>query len=298
MQTNEVYHLEVELARLAIQNRLFKAVEGPVYERVLAEHSQGRILDVGSNNGCKSADRFAPRDDITVTRVVGLEYHQDLAQVAQAQFGNEIFSFYGCDVEDAQFPSRLAEIMQEAGVEAFDVIHLSLVLLHLKNPKALLRTLRTVLAPGGQLMVIETNDSRSMIVPDPENLCAGFVEVLAQNPFAGNRALGGELLGILEQCGYVDVEVQNEEIVSQERAGYAQQTMKRDLYDTYVSYLKEDAELAKQKEHMAQAPWVAWVDAHFHQLKALVLAEDTMVTMGLRIVNCHSDKTGMRKESL
>lgn len=124
-----------EIDRLAVQNRLLKEYELPVYQRLMEGRTGLRVLDVGCNNGSKTADRFAHP---SVEKIIGLEYNQDLVEEAQATYGDRWFSFYQCDVEQPDFAPKLRGWMGESQIEAFDLIHISLVLLHLERPGLLL----------------------------------------------------------------------------------------------------------------------------------------------------------------
>ena len=164
-----------EIDRLAVQNRLLKEYELPVYQRLMEGRRGLRVLDVGCNNGSKTADRFAHP---SVEKIIGLEYNQDLVEEAQATYGDRWFSFYQCDVEQPDFAPKLRGWMGESQVEAFDLIHISLVLLHLAEPGRILGVLREFLDPDGQVMIIEANDAVNQLAPDPDGLFQEFMEIL------------------------------------------------------------------------------------------------------------------------
>jgi len=175
MAINEVFQQDEEISRLAVQNRLLGTYEQPIYKKLLFGNHGLRVLDIGCNNGSKTVNRFVCE---SVAKVIGLEYHPDLAAAAQNIYGSEVFSFYQCDVECPDFTKRLSSLMEQNGIDAFDVIHASFVLTHLKNPCVLLTELRQFLAPSGRLFVIEADDSVSKISPDDDNLLDGFLNIL------------------------------------------------------------------------------------------------------------------------
>ena len=164
-----------EIDRLAVQNRLLKEYELPVYQRLMEGRTGLRVLDVGCNNGSKTADRFAHP---SVEKIIGLEYNQDLVEEAQDTYGDGWFSFYQCDVEQPDFAPKLRGWMAENQVEAFDLIHISLVLMHLAEPGRILGVLREFLDPDGQVMIIEANDAVNQLAPDPDGLFQEFMEIL------------------------------------------------------------------------------------------------------------------------
>ncbi len=300
MQSTDVYQLAGEQERLAVQTALFERYERPIYRRVLAQYPSPRILDVGCNNGAKTARHFA---NVPRAKVLGIEYHADLVQAAQAQYGSDAISFCQCDIERPDFAAALRKMMAAQGIDAFDVVHVSLVLMHLKHPARLLRALRSLLSPQGQLLVVEGDYSQCSITPDPTGLCQGFTTALAQDPFAGDATLGRRLGGVLAACGFGGVVFENKYI---EGAPH-DHAQKQILFDTFCSYLKDDADFVTQTQAAqggtggaAVGDWCDWVNVHYAALEQLVVKENTTVRMGLLIVRCcaaqpcsHSTGTGV-----
>ena len=281
MEPQTVFENDQELNRLAIQNRLLRECEGPVLERILAGRSHLRLLDIGCNNGCKTVDRF---DLPAVERVVGLEYHGALARRAQAQYGGERFSFRPCNVESPDFHREMERIMAEEGIERFDIIYASFVLLHLERPQAVLASLQPYLAPGGVLLVEEADDEACGLHPDPGGLFRQFLRMLAEDPYAGDRRCGRQVAGWLRACGYREVR----ELLGHTVAAGEQLEKKRDLFETFFSYLPQDmAELCREEPgNEGYAACAAWLDAHYDQLRAAALSDAAELTLAVRIVTC------------
>ena len=275
-----------EIDRLAVQNRLLKEYELPVYQRLMEGRKGLRVLDVGCNNGSKTADRFAHP---SVEKIIGLEYNQDLVEEAQATYGDKWFSFYQCDVEQPDFAKKLRGWMVENQIEAFDLIHISLVLMHLEKPDRLLGILKNFLAPDGRLLIVEINDAVSWLSPDPEGLFQEFLEILVQDPFSGDRNCGGKVPGILQEQGYSQIVLENEAIGVEG----ADRRKKEDLFDMFFSYLPEDVHILQEQEpdNRKYAGWKEWMDHSYESLRRLVLNEDSSISLGLTIY------TGMRGES-
>ncbi len=280
----EVFQAHTELDRLSVQNRLLAAYEEPIYRRVLAGRRDVRLLDVGSNDGSKTVARFSHGN---VSRVIGLEYHHELVERARTDYGDGRFCFRQCDVEAPGFAVRLAELMAEQGVEAFDVIHISLVLLHLHDPGALLALLRGVLAPGGQLIVVEADDSASKAVPDDGHLFRDFLRILSFDPLSGDRHCGGKTLRLLAKSGYRDIALENTAV----RAGGAEAGTKADIFDIFCSYLPQDIRLLREREpeNAAYAACGAWLDRHYGDLRRMILRDGTEISMGVSIMTCYGE---------
>lgn len=273
-----VFQSSEELRRLDIQNRLLRPCEQAVYRHILSERSGLRVLDVGCNNGSKTADRFS---DAAIASVIGLERSEALVSQARRCYGDDKFAFYSCDAEDHGFSARLGAVMDERGVGAFDVINLSLVLSHLRQPGALLTALKRFLAPDGRLVIIEADDRLGRLSPDPQDLFGTFMELLATDPFSGDRNCCGMLPQILERCGYRQV---REEIVPFAADG-AEVERKADIFETFFSYLPEDVRLLldREPENAAVRKAAMWLEEHYEALKRLILRKDTHISMGFRI---------------
>lgn len=284
MDHDKVFQENKEINRLKVQNRLLKSYEQPVYDRLIGEHSKPTVLDVGCNNGSKSVERFA---DKTIQKLIGLESLSDLAAAAQKTYGNDKFAFYQCDVEEADFENRLCRIMEQHEIEAFDVINISFVLMHLKDPRLLLKILHSFLAPGGFLFVVEPNDSISVVSADEEQLFRKFLQILYQDPYSGDRDCGTKVSAFLEESGYQKILVENILI----HAKQEDLQKKSIIFETFFSYLQQDVLLLQREEpdNCIYADWKSWVDEHFEQLQDLILGKNTRVSMGISIITCQGD---------
>lgn len=285
MENNNVFQEKKEINRLVVQNRLLKAYDEPIYQRIISGRSNLKLLDIGCNDGSKTTDRFSCEN---ITQVIGLEYHNDLAVQAQKSYGNDSFAFYQCDVEDSDFAEQLSLLMEQNGVEAFDIIHISFVLMHLKNPIKLLAVLRRFLSVGGQLIVVEADDTVSEVTPDPLGLFQGFLDILRLDPFSGNRDCGSKLSDLLWESGYQQIVLENTLI----QAGKWEMQKKCDIFTTFFSYLPQDVQLLqKQEQHNVEyAEWAAWLDQHFAALRNLILAKGTDVSIGIRMMTCFGER--------
>ena len=173
MESQTVFEKGWELDRLTVQNQLLRECELPVYQKLLEGKSGLRLLDVGCNDGSKTMDRF---DLPQVERIMGLEYNEGLARRAQEKYGGGKASFHSCDLEDPDFPVQMAGLMEADGIEGFDLIYISFVLMHLKRPDLMLARLRPLLAPGGCLLIEEADDAACRLEPDEQGLFRQFIQ--------------------------------------------------------------------------------------------------------------------------
>lgn len=269
-----------EIGRLVVQLRLLLPYERPVLTRIGNNKNSLKILDIGCNNGTKSAALFS---EDNIEKVIGLEYNRDLALKANEKYGGDRFSFYECDVDAENFTEKLSDIMTENNIESFDVIYLSFVLMHLKNPKRTLAVLRKFLSPDGVLVTVDPNDGISSLVCDESFLLDEFLELLSSDPYAGNRNSGGELPKILSDCGYESITLEND-LVS---AKGAQLLKKLDIFETFFSYFPKDSALLNESdpENPLYKKWQIWLDEKYESLKKAVIGEKSEISMGVSIIS-------------
>lgn len=281
MQSQLVFQEKKEMQRLSVQNKLLCSYEADIFMHIFQGRSDLTILDIGSNDGAKTNERFASD---AVTKVIGLEYNEILAKEAQTKYGNDTFSFYPFDVEASTFSVRLKELMTEKGVDGFDVIYLSFILMHLKDAKKLLLELRPFLKPGGQLVIIEANDRASSLTSDKDGLLKKFLDILKKDKYSGNREIGAELCTLLTDCNYENIMVWHESI----DAGIGEKDKKQAIFTTFFSYLSEDVALLLDTEpdNAEYKAWSTWLDCNYKKLERLIIREESEISMGMKMLSC------------
>ena len=202
-----------------MQNRLFSELEKPLILRLFSGKSGLSVLDIGCNNGAKAFGLFS--HDM-FSRVIGVDCDAELIEKADKAYDSQKFSFYKADIESPEF----AEVFN---IQQFDIIYISFVLMHLRDPKALLVRLKSLLKPDGVLIVTEGNDGISDISPCGAELLRGALEILKKDKYAGNRETGKTLPDILSKCGYSDTETLCEYI----SAKAEDKEKKEDIFTTF-----------------------------------------------------------------
>ena len=285
MQNQLVFQEKNEIRRLRVQNNLLSCYEAPILAQIFSGRQELSVLDIGCNDGMKTVERFSSN---AVSRVIGLEYNAELAKKAQKQYGNERFSFYSLDVESQDFKERLCSLMNEKQIVGFDVIYLSFVLMHLTDVNKLLLTLRSFLKTDGILLVIEANDSTSILKAPQNGLLDEFLEILKKDKYSGNRDLGASICHNLSVCGYDSIRVWCDAI----SAGEGERDKKKAIFTTFFSYLPEDIVLLleAEPENVEYQEWSAWIDRNYKALKQMILREQTVISMGMMILSCKKGK--------
>ena len=281
LQNQIIFQDEKEIARLRIQNELLAEYEAPGFERIFATRERINVLDIGCNNGTKTVDRFSSG---AVSKVIGVEYNEEIASAAQERYGDERFSFFSADIESEGFEETLRGKMKEKGIASFDIIYMSFVLMHLRSPEVLLRKIRPYLKEDGRLVVIERRDEVSYLKPDEEGLLLRFLSMLQEDKYAGRCREGGQLLSMLKDCGYGNISVWSEGV-----CGTGEDIRKKEnIFSTYFSFFPEDLEILLQEEpdNEKYRLWKKWTDSFYPGLRQQILSKESEVFMGTTILEC------------
>lgn len=286
MQSQLVFQEKKERERLRIQNKLLSQAEKPALEHFFKGKSGLSVLDIGCNDGNRTFQRFS---DQRVSRVIGLEYNQELVEKAHRQYGNSKFFFYQMDVESQSFSKDLQNLVDASAGGQFDLICLSFVLMHLLDGKKLLRTLEQFLKKDGVLFITESNDCASTLVPDEKNLLEQFLDILNQDKYAGRRDTGAKASGWLADFGYGNIHVWSQGI----SAGKEELERKNQIFQTFFSYLPEDVEILLEEEpdNRDYQEWQKWLGENYEGLRQQILSKDSEITMGMQILSC--EKVGL-----
>ena len=177
--------------------------------------------------------------------------------------------------------------MAKHQVEAFDLIHISLVLLHLRDPGQVLRQLKQFLTPDGRLLIIEANDAENRLSSRDEHLFREFMDILRKDPFSGNRELIHTVPKLLEEQGYTGIVLENAVMGAK---GH-EKVKKEEMFDTFFSYLPEDVTLLREQEpeNPLYQQWEAWVSQHYEALYHQIISEGAEITLGLSIYTARKE---------
>ena len=231
-----------ELRRLKIQQDLLKQFDEDVYARCLSEYDEIAVLDVGSNNGDFVMDRLGK--DPRVKKIIGLEVDEAVVEVANGRYAREgEIAFFPCNVEGDDLVPLLDRITEGYGIDGFDILNISMLILHLKSPYKLLKTLRKYLKKGGSVIIKDIDDGLNLAYPDEGKKFARAVEICARNDTAGYRHSGRQIYTLLKRSGYRDIRLEKNGLSTinmdfEERSA---------LFDTYFSFILEDLKIMRER---------------------------------------------------
>lgn len=196
---------EREDRRLDFQNRALARFDADVYARALGKSDCPAVLDVGCGSGGMLRS-VLPKGQ--TCRLVGVDEMGRQLELARRAFPDAVF--VEADVEADSFVSRVREAMAGVGVDGFDVISCSMVLLHLHDPLRALERLRALMAPGAAIVVRDVDDGVGFAWPDPDGRFARYFDILGRDARMGDRRFGRKAFALLRRAGYANVRIERQ----------------------------------------------------------------------------------------
>lgn len=268
---------EKELRRLAIQQDLIKDFEGDIYTRIRNRYNELRILDLGANNGSFIMDRIG-RDE-KVSKILGIEYDEQCVVYANKTYGVEDnISFYQSDIESDEFVEKLKHAMQEQNIEKFNFVNISMLLLHLKSPHKLLKSIRKFIEPGGTILIKDIDDGFNIAYPDEDGAFKRVIDICARNKTAGYRHSGRQIYTFLKRSGYKNIKLENLGLST-----IGMDYEKREaLFATYFSFIPDDLEISVKNnpDNRQFKADLEWLKEIYEDLEQRFLDDNFFFTLG------------------
>lgn len=227
---------EFELKRLQEQRNLLYKMSENAFQKIKEEYEEPTILDIGSNDGAMT---YYIHKKLNSKITIGLEYDSTIVEKANEKYTNENMQFYQVDLEEDSLNDLLKKITSENGIEKFDILHISMVLLHLKNPFRVLRVLRRFVKSGGKIIIRDIDDGYNVAYPDEDNIFKHATKIVSRNPRWGYRQSGRQIYTLLKKL--------NCDNINQEAIGINTMNMtfseREALYHTYFGAILYDLDI-------------------------------------------------------
>ena len=185
-----------ELGRLSMQADVAWHLERQQLLRV-GLSADARVVDVGCGPGLLSR-RIATL--VPYGTVTGVDADDDLLE--QARLSAKVGG-----LDHVRFVKAWASEMPLPSCSA-DFAYARFLLQHVPDPGGVVAEMARVVAPGGRVMLVDTDDSGVAMYPEPDGL-AELLEASRQGQarLGGDRHVGRKLGSFLAQAGLQDVEV-------------------------------------------------------------------------------------------
>ena len=265
-----------ERERLNTQLHILKKFDSDVYDRILSGRKGLSVLDIGCNEGNLTMDRFGKRPE--VRKIIGIDINADAIESAKSNFENEKASFYLLNGEDADFGYDLAEIREKHDIDKFDIIHISMLLLHMENPSKLLKRIKPLLSKGGKLFIRDIDDTLTFVHPDPMGGFNRMIRICAREELSGYRHSGKEIYSMRIENGFRNVALEKKGLDT------SQMTLeeKDALFHTYFSFIYEDTKILylRNPENKRVLDDYNWLENNYGALKQEYDRPETLFQLG------------------
>lgn len=241
--TIDFYAYEEERTRLAVQHHLLSKFAKSPFNHIIDQFETVSILDVGCSTGEFCLNLFEAPEKRRY--YVGIDKEEEAIEAAKKQNTRSDVFFHIANCEDVHtLDSTLKNIERELSLDGFDIIFLSMVLLHLKKPRVVLDTLRNHLSTKGKMIILDIDDGLNIAYPDPHLSFQKAVEICEYTSYSGYRKSGREILSYLEEIDMKDIILH--------RSGLSTVGMNRkereNLFDIYFWFILDDLKIM-HKEH-------------------------------------------------
>lgn len=265
---------EEELFYLKNQRNLLELYDREIYDKIILNNSSA--LDIGCNDGYSTIQNFACYSNLST--IIGIDKAQECINFANKNYSDNRFTFYCEDLESENFEKKLIAIKQENNITKFDLINITMVLLHLVNPFKLLRILRKHLNPNGILFIRDIDDSFNFAFPDNDKIFERLGSICSYCDVFGYRNSGKEIYSMLKNAGYSKVKIAKQGLNTAEMNTDEKET----LFNIYFGYLPNAMKIMMDKnpDNLEIIGDKKWVDEIIDEALMRFLKTDFIFSLG------------------
>ena len=234
------YSNQQEKKRLILQQEFLTKFDSDVYKRLLKGKKNLAVLDLGTNTGDMIMNRLGKCD--SVNTIIGLDISKEAVNDANEKYKNTKGHFYQLDIESNDFITTLKNIMKDHNITKFDFINISMLLLHLENPRRLIHKIQSVTNKGGIFFIRDIDDGLNLAYPDINGNFNKAFEICSRNHDSGYRKSGREIPTILSTSELKNIKLEKM-CLNSIGMDYDE---KDALFDIYFSFILEDAKARYQ----------------------------------------------------
>lgn len=218
-----------ETSFLSKQQNMLYEFDNSVYENILKDKTNICVLDVGCNTGVQTHRRFL--SDKRISKVVGIDRDESCITAARQNYPDCYFEIM--DIEEADFKTQLNAFCSQNNIDGFNLINISMVLLHLEKPSRILRILKSFLKDDGLIFIRDIDDGQNFAYPDEEGIFSRMTKICEYCDMLGYRNSGRQIYTFLTEAGYRNIKLEKVGLNSSEM----DEDEKACLFDVYYGYI-------------------------------------------------------------
>lgn len=272
---NSIYDCttDIEKTRIDAQNRFLNRIANKYLDELFDVLDKPVVLDIGCSDGDNIMRRLSGRE---YSKLVGVDNNDVALQNAESKYADGKNIFCHVDITDDSFETKLQEIINDAGIESFDLIHISAVLLHTKNPGEILRIAGKFLRKDGYIFIQDEDDGVNLAYPNSEFFDSCFY-LYQHSKESGDRHMARKLPLLLKQNGYYDMSLKSTSISSIDFNGEEKET----LWDMYFNPAFWNASEAKFFDSIKSVDALKKVYEQHDSQKAAYMSGNCFVMLGI-----------------
>ena len=268
------YEDNFERKRLKSQKAFLFQFAKDYYDRFISKLENGNFLDMGCSTGEQAMMFCKGRKEIK--NFVGIDREEKAIDFARKKYPKG--HFYVCDVEIEGFDDFLYSVEEELQIEGFEIINISMLLLHLKKPYKLLNVLSKHLNKGGRIVILDIDDSSNISSPDEKGIFARAMELCAISKYSGNRTTGREVPELLSETKMKNIKLHKKGISTK---GMDSKQRKK-LFDVYFSFILDDLKKMNKENpnDIEVAQNLEWMEANYGKMLKIFKDESFFFSLG------------------
>ena len=266
---------QIEDERICIQNNLLNSFDNDVYLKTFAKFESPVVLDIGCGNG-----QMMLQKNLNFAFYLGVDMNKNQIEKAKGKYHTQDVYFYVDDVESDEFVDNVLSNIKLNGVKKFDIINISMVLLHLKKPEELLKKVKHILSDNGVLIIRDIDDGLNFAFPDPEHWFEKVYEICDHDEQSGNRRTGRQIYNNLIISGFTDIRLEHQ--------GFSSIGMnldeKEEFFQMYFPFSLENSKIMSKKY-----PWKkeykeesAWYEEFYNRIHQQFLKKEFIFSLGFQ----------------
>lgn len=266
---------DIEDKRLKQQNELLRSFDLDVYQKVFQRYNLPTILDVGCGTGELLSSMT---NELSWEKLIGIDKSSRQIATATAKHPLEKCNYYTLDVEAENFETCLEQIKRENGIDKFDIINISMLLLHLENPQKLLSLLKNSLSSDGTIIIREIDDGLNFAFPDSEHVFERIYKMCEHDDQSGVRDCGRRIYTYLTNAGYSKIVLEKQGLSSV----CMTPSQKEALFQLYFPFILHNSKIMMEK-----TPWnkeykedYLWYFSKFDEIHKMFLDYSFVFSLG------------------
>lgn len=263
-----------EAVRLRAQQNLMMRFDLPVYEKYLEGRKGLNILDLGCNNGRYAMMRLGRFPEV-IGNYVGIEYDRETVEFARSAYGSDNVTYHWMDIGDEDFCDNVRNVMKEHNIGKFDVIMMSLVMLHLKDKDSAARKIRSLMSDETVFILIDVDDGLNAMDPDPEGYIRKFNEIIKGIRICGSRNFGRRIPETFTKAGFGSVTL--------ERCGINTIGMDESERNDFFALYSHIPAMLQTVDDPSFDDEKRWVGDNLENFRKRFMAPDTVMSFGFML---------------